>query len=156
MHDLELAKLTTIHSLFDAAASASEITIYRETFTFSLLANHPQESLSHITILHNQHASKADCLCSQPGRGAAAQVEGVHILYKLFRQTVRLESGILCLFVCEVEIICKDLKNRYFTLKIIGFIGIQIVRSRSVTNKIMYVYKSNKLGTGQLFIISLA
>ena len=129
MH-LELAKLTTIHSLFDAAASVSEITIYRETFTFSLLANHPQESLSHITILHNQHASKADCLCSQPGRGAAA-------LYKLFRQTVRLESGILCLFVCEVEIICKDLKNRYFTLKIIGFIGIQIVRSRSVTNKIM-------------------
>ena len=69
--------------------------------------------LSHITILYNQHASKADCLCSQPGRGAAA-------LYKLFRQTVRLESGILCLFVCEVEIICKDLKNRYFTLKIIG------------------------------------
>ena len=114
MH-LELAKLTTIHSLFDAAASASEITIYRETFTFSLLANHPQESLSHITILHNQHASKADCLCSQPGRGAAAQVEGVHILYKLFRQTVRLESGILCLFVCEVEIICKDLKsNNWF------------------------------------------
>ena len=149
MHDLELAKLTTIHSLFDAAASVPEITIYRETFTISLLANHPQESLSHITILHNQHASKADCLCSQPGRGAAA-------LYKLFRQTVRLESGILCLFVCEVEIICKDLKNRYFTLKIIGFIGIQIVRSRSVTNKIMYVYKSNKLGTGQLFIISLA
>ena len=83
-------------------------------------------------------------------------MEGVQILYKLFRQTVRLESGILCLFVCEVEIICKDLKNRYFTLKIIGFIGIQIVRSRSVTNKIMYVYKSNKLGTGQLFIISLA